>query len=398
MKITLAALGGGSLRGATAEVLGALARADLIIGSERLVKELPSNYTNNRKACKRATEIFALLEHADCRHTVVLYSGDTGFYSGAASLIRLLEEHRMRFQVLPGVSSAQLLAARLGIPWQDWNLVSAHGVSCDPVTSVMKGTTLFLTGGSVTPADLCAELAEAGLGSLKAAVGEDLSYESEQVYTGTVGGCVDRTFGPLSVLLVQGAPVPDSQGVHLPDSAFVRGDVPMTKQLVRAAVLAKLNVQPEDVLWDIGAGTGSISIELARAASEGRVYAVEHKEAACLLLRENRERLCAWNLTVVRGTAPEALTDLPEPSAVFVGGTGGYLPAILDTVLDRNPDCRIVVSAITLDTLQQAQETLKRHNLVPEVTQLSVTHSETAGSHTLMKAENPIYLIAGNLT
>ena len=163
----------------------------------------------------------------------------------------------MKAEVIPGVSSIQILAARLGRPWQDWNLVSAHGVACDPVAEVMKGkTTCFLTGGKVGVIDLCKALTNAGLGNLSAVLAEDLTYETENLSFGTVRSLVDREIKGLNLLLVEAAPMLPARGGGYPDSSFERGKVPMTKREVRAVALAKLGVATTDTVWDIGAGTG----------------------------------------------------------------------------------------------------------------------------------------------
>ena len=181
----------------------------------------------------------------------------------------------------------------------------------------------------------------------------------------------------------------------LPDEAFERGDVPMTKQEVRAAVLAKLAVRPEDILWDVGAGTGSVSVELALAAPRGRVYAVECRPEGCALIKANREKFRTRNLVLVEGLAPAALSDLPAPDAVFIGGSKGSLAAIVDAALDKNPDARICVSAIALETLSAAVAALTARGRTVQVSQIAVSRAKAVGGLHLMMAQNPIYLITG---
>ena len=296
--------------------------------------------------------------------------------------------------VLPGLSSVQMLSAALGRPWQDWKLVSAHGRACDPVAECMEGKpTFFLTGGSESPATLCAQLAAEGFGKLAAAVGENLGTPEQKVYTGTVGQLAASRFESLSVLLVEAAQVPSRRTQGLPDEAFARGKVPMTKQEVRAAVLAKLGVQPGELLWDVGAGTGSVSVELALAAPRGRVYAVECDPEACALIRQNKEKFAVRNLTLVEGTAPAALENLPAPDAVFIGGTKGSMAAVVEAALARNPAARICISAIALETLSAAVAALTAHGLQAEVCQISVSRAKAAGKLHLLMANNPIFLI-----
>ena len=217
-------------------------------------------------------------------------------------------------RVLPGLSSVQLLAAAVGRPWQDWKLVSAHGRVCDPVAEVLSHPQVFfLTGGGDSPATLCAKLTAAGLGAAHALVGENLGTPAEAIRFGLARELAEQTFAPLSVLLIEREALPSRRTPGLPDDAFIRGAVPMTKQEVRAAALAKLAVTPTDTLWDVGAGTGSVSVELALAAPAGQVYAVECDPEACILIQKNREKFAAYNLTLIEGKAPKALDDAACP-------------------------------------------------------------------------------------
>ncbi|HRL04374.1 MAG TPA: precorrin-6Y C5,15-methyltransferase (decarboxylating) subunit CbiT [Gemmiger formicilis] len=287
------------------------------------------------------------------------------------------------------------MAAALGRPWQGWRLVSAHGCACDPVAACRAGgTTFFLTGGSETPATLCQQLADAGLGDAAATVGENLGTPSQRLVTGTAQELAAQRFAPLSVLLVENVPAPLRRTPGLPDAAFIRGKTPMTKQEVRAAALAKLAVRPTDTLWDVGAGTGSVSVELALAAPAGRVYAVECDAEACDLIRQNRAKFAVQNLHLTEGLAPAALAGWPAPDAVFIGGSKGSLRAVVDAALAANPDARLCISAIALETLQEAVAALTAHGLTAQVTQIAVSRSRAAGSLHLLMANNPVFLIA----
>ena len=359
MRITLVGMGSGAPGGLTVRGLAALQGAGLIIGARRLLQNLPDGCTDNRTALYKTDEICALLQGAGCEQAAVVFSGDTGFYSGASAL-----------------------------------LVSAHGCACDPVAACQKGVpTFFLTGGSETPATLCARLAAAGYGEVIATVGENLGSDAQRLVTDTVAALAQQQFAPLSVLLAERCPAPPRRTPGLPDEVFLRGKTPMTKQEVRAAVLAKLAVRPNDTLWDVGAGTGSVSVEMALAAPEGRVYAAECDADACELICQNRAKFAVQNLHLTQGLAPEALADWPAPDAVFIGGTKGNLRAIVDAALAANPAARLCISAIALETLQQAVAALTAHGLTAQVTQIAVSRSRAAGSLHLLMANNPVFLI-----
>lgn len=396
MNVTLIGMGSGQPENLTLQGLAALRQADLILGARRLLAVLPAGCTESRAAAYRPDEVAELLQTSGAENAVLVYSGDTGFYSGASSMMEKLEALGVRARVLPGLSSIQLLAAALGRPWQGWNLVSAHGRTCDPVAECMQGRpTFFLTGGSEDPATLCAQLAAEGFGDVQAVVGQCLGTPEEKLFRGSVKELAAGRFNSLSVLLVEAAEVLPRRAPGLPDEAFERGDVPMTKQEVRAAVLAKLAVRPEDILWDVGAGTGSVSVELALAAPRGRVYAVECRPEGCALIKANREKFRTRNLVLVEGLAPAALSDLPAPDAVFIGGSKGSLAAIVDAALDKNPDARICVSAIALETLSAAVAALTAKGRTVQVSQIAVSRAKAVGGLHLMMAQNPIYLITG---
>ena len=396
MNVTLIGMGSGQPENLTLQGLAALRQADLILGARRLLAVLPAGCTENRAAAYRPDEVAELLQASGAENAVLVYSGDTGFYSGASSMMEKLEALGVRARVLPGLSSIQLLAAALGRPWQGWNLVSAHGRTCDPVAECMQGRpTFFLTGGSEDPATLCAQLEAEGFGDVQGVVGQCLGTPEEKLFRGSVKELAAGRFNSLSVLLVEAAEVLPRRAPGLPDEAFERGDVPMTKQEVRAAVLAKLAVRPEDILWDVGAGTGSVSVELALAAPRGRVYAVECRPEGCALIKANREKFRTRNLVLVEGLAPAALSDLPAPDAVFIGGSKGSLAAIVDAALDKNPDARICVSAIALESLSAAVAALTAKGRTVQVSQIAVSRARAVGGLHLMMAQNPIYLITG---
>ena len=376
----------------TAEAREALGRAELVAGAQRLLDALPAGVTAERVPAVRPADILAAV--AGAQNAAVLYSGDTGFYSGAAGLLARLKEAGIPARVLPGLSSVQMLAAALGRPWQDWKLVSAHGRPCDPVAAVCGGQpAFFLTGtGESGPAALCAQLTAAGLGTLPVTVGENLGLASRRIFAGTAAGAAGERFGPLAVLLAEPAFRLPARTPGWPDETFVRAEgVPMTKRAVRAQVLAQLALCPGETVWDVGAGTGSVSLEMAYANGGAPVWAVERLPEACAVLEANRRRLGGWNVRPVSGEAPAALAGLPAPDAVFIGGTRGRLGPILDAALAANPAARICLTAIALESLAAAVDACGARGLETEITQIAAAHA--AGRPHLLRAANPVFLI-----
>lgn len=382
----------------TTHAAAAIAQADLIVGAERLVTTLPS--TDARvEVATRASAITQLLRTSDARRAVVVLSGDVGFYSGASSLAKLLRADRHEVELIPGISSVQQLSARLGRPWQDWTLRSVHGRDCDVIGALRSGHPLFLlTAGAESVRTVCRTLVEAGLAACEVTVAERLGYGDERVTSGSAERMATGTYDELNVMLIDVPTdlVVPSRTPGLPDDVFVRGKVPMTKQEVRACVMAKLAVTPDDVCWDVGAGTGAVSVELALASRE--VWAIEQNPVALDLIAQNRTRFRAWNLRAIEGTAPAALDGLPQPDVVFVGGSAGNLEGILSAALAANPQVRICVCAILIQTLGQALDWMETHGLNPEVTQVAVNRTRKLAGQHMLQAENPVYVIVGART
>lgn len=178
------------------------------------------------------------------------------------------------------------------------------------------------------------------------------------------------------------------------DNAFIRGKVPMTKSEVRAISISKLSLSLDSILYDIGAGTGSVSVESAMQLPFGMVYAVEQKEEAIELIHKNREKFGVDNIEVVRGHAPDALVSLKTPTHAFLGGTSGEVEEILKLLLKKNPGIRIVMNVAALESLAQAMASLKRLSIEPEVVSVQIARAEKAGTYHLMKALNPVYILS----
>lgn len=396
-RVFVIGMGMGNPNTLTAQAHDALAASELVIGAPRLLEGL-GDVPVPTVPLVRSADIAQELRESDAAVASVVMSGDTGLYSGATALVPLLDG--MEVEVIPGISSLSYLCARLRTTWQDVFVASAHGRACDVAGTVQTyARSFFLTGGEATVGALCAELVERGLGEVRVSVGERLSYADERISSGMARDFAGQQFDALAVMLVENDQ-PQAPRVHapwLPDSAFVRGAVPMTKEEVRELAICKLRIRPSDTVWDVGAGTGSVTVEAARAAFAGRVFAVERSAEARELLRANTQAFGLTNVRVVAGTAPEALGGLPPADCVFVGGSSGSLEAILAAALGANPAVRLCMTAVTLETLAEAlrcMDALGWQNV--EFAQVAIAKSRVAGSHHLMEAANPVYVITAD--
>ena len=396
MKVYLIGVGMGNPDTMTLRGREAIQACPVLTGAPRLLETW-------RETGKRlvpliqAEEIARLVDQTEEGPVGVLLSGDLGFYSGAKSLWRALDGHEV--VSIPGISSLSYFCAQLGTPWQDAYVVSAHGRQADPAGAAQcHEKTFVLTGGQTRAQDVCAQLAGRGLGDLMCAVGERLSYPDERIVTGTAAELAQRVFDPLSVLMIFN-PGPVGRAYAAPclgDGDFLRGQAPMTKEEIRHLAVCRLRLQGGQVVWDVGAGTGSVSAECAQAVPDGRVFAVEREEAALALLEENRARLGLCNLTVVPGRAPEALADLPAPDRLFVGGSGGQLGEVLNLAFEKNPRARVVITAVTLETLSAAAACLDALGLADTaITQVAVTRTRQVGGLHMAQAQNPVWIISG---
>lgn len=394
MKPTLTIIGGGpgNIRCLTQEARYAIQNAALIYAPARLADAYSCLNSDIRAAGIQET----LEQLADpARDAAVIVSGDCGFHS-AARLLKTEFEDKYSIEILSGISSLQYLCGKLGIAWNTVKTVSLHATDFSFLGTVgYNHHTFLLTGGQRTPRWILEQLCHQGLGHLRVAVGENLSSPQEAILAGTAEALSSRDYAALSVVLVEN-PAPANPARRLRDSDFIRGDVPMTKEPIRALATNMLDVSPGDVVWDIGAGTGSVSVALAYAAREGTVCAIERNPDALALLERNRAKLGAYNITVVPGHAPEALADLPPPDKVFIGGSGNRMDEILSALTTSLPCFDLCLTAIALETVSQAGALLENLGFLNiEIQSVNVACARKAGSHHLMTAQNPVTLFSG---
>lgn len=394
-EVFIAGIGPGSEALQTQEVRAAIERADCLIGARRMLDAVarPQQLTIDAIAPEAIASHIA--QHPECGVFCVVMSGDTGFYSGTKKLLPLLKACRV--QVLPGLSSMSYLCARVGVSYEDAVPVSLHGRDFDIAREVRRRRKVFtLVGGDGGMQALCERLTQAGLGHVRIAVGERLSYPDEAITRGTAQELRSHTFDKLSAALIENDTPNEIVTPGLSDEAFLRNLepgklVPMTKSEVRSICLSKLRLTPNAVCWDVGAGTGSVSIEMARLCADGTVYAIEKSVRALALLEQNKEAFSASNMQIIPGLAPEACRDLPAPTHVFLGGTSGSVRDILALLLEKNPHVCIVATAVTLESVSALSACMEDFEAA-ECVSVQVSKAAALGQYHLMQAQNPVYI------
>ena len=384
-------MGPGDLTERSASIV---AGADLLVGAKRMLEAVDSVGRDTLTEYRSDAIVGYLDENPRYRDVAVLLSGDVGFYSGARGLLERLDRNVYDVVVEPGISSIVYLCAKLGTTWQDAYLTSCHGRDSNIVNLVGTRAKVFtLLSGQDSVHEMCRQLFEYNLNSVSVTVGQDFGYPTERIFTGSPSQCLDESFGDLCVALIVN-PTPDTRNsISIPDEAFTRGDAPMTKSEVRTLSVAKLKLCRDSVVYDIGAGTGSVSIEMALTAYLGKVYAIEREDIAADLIEINKRKFQAANLEVVRGLAPEAMRDLPAPTHAFIGGSSGNLRSIVECLLEKNPDARIVINSVTMETMAETMQVVKELNLVEEeIVNVTIAKSRRLGRYHLMTGQNPVYI------
>lgn len=414
-KIYLVGIGMGNIETLTEQGRKAIEASELLIGAERMVNAFPDYRGDVCYAISPAKIMDYILEHREHQTIAVIFSGDVGFFSGAKKLNQMIEEQKQSQSIgqnpagslwsdyetefLPGISSLQYFSAKLKLPWEDTKVVSLHGREDNIMGAVWNHSKIFfLTGGDYTVRKVCQILLENNLKEAIVHVGERLSYPNERIVSATAGSLAEEEFDPLAVMLVENEKIIQRSVIThgIKDELFLRGQVPMTKSEIRSISLSKLQLRPGDVVYDIGAGTGSVSIEMAFQAYEGSVYAVEFNEEALGLIRQNAEQFGVWNLKVIEGKAPEALGDLPVPDRAFIGGSKGNLAEILELLVRKNPKIRVVVNAITLETMAEAISQFQKLGFEEiDIVQIFAAHGKAAGNYHMMQGQNPVFIISG---
>lgn len=395
-KVYLIGTGFEGCGGFSKNALEIIAHADVITGHQRYL-DLVQDFPAEKRELGDLSLLLDFLQHTDQR-VAVLCSGDPNFFGIARFLLRNLPKERL--EILPNVTSVQYAFARIKEPWDDAVFVSVHGRELGRAIDriIASEKVAILTDATNNPAAIARQLIARGAEGYDAWLCENLGLPDENLVKTDVRGLLELTAAPLNILILIKAWEPNL--AHFPllgieDDEFATAKKLITKQEVRAVTLAKLQLMDDLVMWDIGAGSGSVSIEASNLLPNGRLFAVEQNQQYLVFLRENLKKFVAHNVKLIEGSAPEALDELPDPDRVFIGGSGGQLAEIIDTVDRRlKQKGRIVINAVTLDTLTKSVEALESHGYTVEVACINVARTRGLSEFKLFEAHNPVYIIS----
>ncbi len=324
-------------------------------------------------------------------NTAVLASGDPMFFGVGRTLVSRFGEERIK--VYPAISSLQLACARFRVPWDDIAFMSLHGRSPGNIAArVLEHCKVAILTDSVNSpariaADICRRLEETGdnrrLAQTRVMVGENLGLEDERLFSGTLREAAARQFGPMNIMLVmqpEDMAVGGSFRLGLSEEEINHSRGLITKNEVRAVTLHALRLPSRGVFWDVGAGSGSVSIEAARINPGLQIFSVEKRRQEQENILKNIRRFGCYNINLIKGVAPGALHGLPAPDAVFIGGSSGMLSDIVDETARRiSPGGRVVINAVTEETERLAPDLLLRQGFKVFATRVQVSRIESGG-------------------
>lgn len=410
MVITLAGIGMGSRAGLTKEVYECIKNADILLGAARMLE--PYTPRIEKRPFYLSDQIIPYLNELKNRYTdevlkvVVLFSGDSGFYSGCQTLYKALikevDDKRLQadIRVMPGISSIAYLAAEIGESYQDADILSMHGKELYNLANRISehSKTFMIMSGVKDVNKLGLSLIDAGMSGCEIVTGYQLSYDEQQIVKRTPYECTKLTEEGLYTCFIRNPETKLLRLTHgISDDEFIRDKIPMTKEEIREISICKLKLHKGAVVYDIGSGTGSVAVEVASLSPDISVYAIEQKNEAVSLINKNMDKFHLDNIKVIEAKAPSGLEDLPTATHAFIGGSGGNMNEILDMLYASNPSMRVVINAISLETISEIKEILSFYKVEnEEIVQIQVNRSKKAGNYHLMQAENPIWICAFN--
>ena len=405
-RIHIIGIGDDGLEGLTSAGRGPVDKAQLLVGAESLLAKIPGSSAERVVVGSNLDDVAARLAKADDKRVVVLASGDPLFYGIARYLCDKLGKDR--FEVIPHVSTMQMAFARLKESWEEAFLTNLANHSLEQVVDKIRiaAKVGLFTSEQYPPAAVAKALLDRKIDYFSAYVCENLGSPDERVTQGELSEIAQNEFSPLNVMVLIRKPntpdrPTDAVGRRLfgnPDDAFKQSKPQsglLTPAEVRSLALAQMDIGPTSIVWDIGAGSGSVSIEAAQIASGGTVYAIEMDPVDFPLISHNAERFAVSNVVPVFGRAPEAWANLPDPDAIFVGGSGREIGVLVEQAFGRlKPGGRLIAEVLSIESLSSVNEVLQRSTDSVQVWMVNLARGTFQLERVRFEAMSPRFLFA----
>lgn len=374
-------------------------KMDELWGSQRFLNEWPEFMGKKVIFSSHLTaQLEELRSRKEGEKIALLASGDPGFFGISNTLVNLLGEADVR--IYPGLSSLQIAFARVSLPWHDAVLTSVHA---RPLIELIGLARRHLKLGILTdprnsPTVISSRLIAAGIPDCRAIVFENLGMQTEKITDTSLSLISKQSFAPLNVMILIQNPKALSPCKSRCDDDYEHQSGLITKRDVRLIALDRLGLMPDSCAWDIGAGSGAVAIEMAELAWQGQVYAIEKSSVQIEFIHRNKSRFGAFNLNIIPGEAPQVLTGLPAPQAVFIGGSGGKIVEILEFLLQlEGLDCRLAANFTLLENLNQAMQWFDARKIDAELTACSFSYGQKVGKGTRLNPMNPVYTLSARI-
>jgi precorrin-6Y C5,15-methyltransferase (decarboxylating) len=404
-KVHIVGIGDDGVEGMTAQARRLVEEADVLVGPDSCAGVLPAPLRGRLQAAANLEQLVERIEAAEGRRTVVLASGDPLFYGTARYVCGKLGKDR--FEVVPHVSSMQLAFARVKESWEEAFLANLAGQSIERVIDRIRTseTAGLFTSEQWSPAAVARALLDHGIDAFQAYVCENLGSPDERVTQGSLAEIAKESFAPLNVMiLVRKAKAPEQAGqvgtrtFGNPDECFLQSRPKrglLTPAEVRSLALAELQLRPASVVWDVGAGSGSVGLEAARLARDGKVFAIEMDPDDHALIRENAARFGVTNLDPILGKAPDAWAALPDPDAIYVGGSGRDVAMLVEAAwLRLTPGGRLVTACNSIENLAAVHSLLRARSADAAYWMVNIARGYEQLDRIRFEAINPVFLIA----
>ena len=403
--INLVGIGLGNPNLLTKAAYKAIESSNIIIGARRIVESIKEDFADKLYYIEYNTEkIFEIIKENIGNEIAVVFSGDISLFSGSIKLFERLNaaiEDRKVFKdckinTFPGISSLSYLCAKTNTDISKVKILSFHGKEELLYHNIDSNEyTFIITSKADGVKKICRKLIEFGFFELDIILGENLSYDNERITKANASKFLDMEISDLNCMIISNPDADKSISFGLSDEVFVRDKVPITKSEVRAIIMSKLDIQTDSICYDIGAGSGSVSIEMSRLAYDGKVYAIEKNPLAVELIQKNIHNFSAENIELIHAKAPDGLDNIINADKIFIGGSGGELISMMEMIFTSKKNPTIVISAITMETIAQITDIVKiakEKGYDTEITAINVSKSKEVGPYNMMMAQNMVFI------